>query len=41
MALNGNPPNAKQRRQRIMLDLISHSPIGSQEEVVELLHELT
>jgi transcriptional regulator of arginine metabolism len=23
-----------------MLDLISHSPIGSQEEVVELLHEL-
>ena len=40
MALNGNPPNAKQRRQRIMLDLISHSPIGSQEELVELLHEL-
>lgn len=40
MTFNGNPPNAKQRRQRIMLDLISHWPIGSQEELVELLHGL-
>lgn len=37
MAFNGNPPNVKQRRQRALLDLISHSPIGSQEELVELL----
>jgi transcriptional regulator of arginine metabolism len=40
MAFNGNPPNVKQRRQRTMLDLISHSPISSQEDLVELLHEL-
>ena len=39
MTLNGSHPNVKQRRQRIVLDLISHSPIGSQEELVELLHE--
>ena len=37
MTLNGSQPNVKQRRQRIVLDLISHSPIGSQEELVELL----
>jgi transcriptional regulator of arginine metabolism len=37
MAINGNQPNIKQRRQRAMLDLISNSPIGSQEELVELL----
>jgi transcriptional regulator of arginine metabolism len=39
MAINGSQPNVKQRRQRALLDLISHSPIGSQEELVELLHE--
>src|SRR5664279_279224 len=39
MTLNGSHPNVKQRRQRIVLDLISHSPIGSQGELVELLHE--
>ena len=37
MAINGSQPNVKQRRQRALLDLISHSPIGSQEELVELL----
>jgi transcriptional regulator of arginine metabolism len=31
-------PNVKQRRQRTLLELVSHSPIGSQEELVELLH---
>jgi len=38
MAMNGNQPNVKQRRQRALLDLISNSPIGSQEELAELLH---
>ncbi len=37
VAINGSQPNVKQRRQRALLDLISHSPIGSQEELVELL----
>ena len=40
MVINGSQPNIKQRRQRTVLDLISNSPIGSQEELVELLHEL-
>jgi transcriptional regulator of arginine metabolism len=39
MALNGSQANVKQRRQRALLDLIQHSPIGSQEELVELLRE--
>lgn len=39
MAINGSQPNVKQRRQRALLDLISRSPIGSQEELAELLHE--
>jgi transcriptional regulator of arginine metabolism len=38
MAINSGPPNSKQRRQRTMLDLITRSPIGSQDELVELLH---
>jgi transcriptional regulator of arginine metabolism len=37
MVINGNQPNVKQRRQRALLDLITNSPIGSQEELVELL----
>jgi transcriptional regulator of arginine metabolism len=39
VAINDSQPNVKQRRQRALLDLISHAPIGSQEELVELLHE--
>jgi transcriptional regulator of arginine metabolism len=39
MILNGGAVNAKQRRQRILLDLVSRSAIGSQEELVELLHQ--
>jgi transcriptional regulator of arginine metabolism len=39
MAINGNQPNVKQRRQRALLDLITQSPIGSQDELVELLRE--
>ena len=34
---NASTPNVKQRRQRTLLDLISVSPIGSQEELAELL----
>jgi transcriptional regulator of arginine metabolism len=37
MALNGSSVNVKQRRQRTLLDLVARSPIGSQEELVELL----
>jgi transcriptional regulator of arginine metabolism len=37
MILNGTGINAKQRRQRTLLDLVNRSPIGSQEELVELL----
>jgi transcriptional regulator of arginine metabolism len=37
MILNGTGVNAKQRRQRTLLELVSRSPIGSQEELVELL----
>jgi transcriptional regulator of arginine metabolism len=36
-APNGGPHGAKQRRQRTLLDLIGASPIGSQEELAELL----
>ena len=37
MVLNGSSVNVKQRRQRTLLDLVARSPIGSQEELVELL----
>jgi transcriptional regulator of arginine metabolism len=37
MVLNGSGANVKQRRQRTLLDLVARSPIGSQEELVELL----
>jgi transcriptional regulator of arginine metabolism len=37
MAINANQANVKQRRQRTILELIGRSPIGSQEELVELL----
>jgi transcriptional regulator of arginine metabolism len=39
MVLNGGGVNAKARRQRTLLDLVARSPIGSQEELVELLRE--
>jgi transcriptional regulator of arginine metabolism len=39
IAINGNLPSSKQRRQRTLLELISLLPVGSQEELVELLHE--
>ena len=39
MTINGNPPNSKQRRQRALLELITRLPVGSQEELVELLRE--
>jgi transcriptional regulator of arginine metabolism len=32
-----SPANVKQRRQRALLELISRAPIGSQEELVDLL----
>lgn len=35
----GGGVNAKQRRQRAILELVARSPIGSQEELVELLHD--
>ena len=38
MSMNGGGANVKQARQRAILELISRSPIGSQEELVELLH---
>jgi transcriptional regulator of arginine metabolism len=37
MAITGSNVNSKQRRQRALLDLVTSSPIGSQEELVELL----
>jgi len=37
MVLNGGSANVKQRRQRALLELVARSPIGSQEELVELL----
>jgi transcriptional regulator of arginine metabolism len=37
--VNGSQVNAKQRRQRILLELVARSAIGSQEELVELLRE--
>jgi transcriptional regulator of arginine metabolism len=39
MVLNGSGVNAKARRQRTLLDLVARLPIGSQEELVELLRE--
>ena len=38
MAVNGVNVNAKPARQRALLELVTRSPIGSQEELVELLH---
>jgi transcriptional regulator of arginine metabolism len=37
MAVGSGGVNAKQRRQRALLELVARSPIGSQEELVELL----
>jgi transcriptional regulator of arginine metabolism len=37
MAFNGSQVNAKQRRQRMLLEFVARSQIGSQEELVELL----
>src|ERR1035437_5166893 len=39
MAINGSGANLKQARQRPPLHLVNRSPIGSQEELVELLRE--
>jgi transcriptional regulator of arginine metabolism len=39
MAINGGGINVKQARQRALLELVTRSPIGSQEELVELLRE--
>jgi transcriptional regulator of arginine metabolism len=39
MVMNGGAPNVKQARQRTLLELVTRSPIGSQEELVELLRE--
>ena len=39
MVLSATQPNVKQRRQRALLELILRSAIGSQEELVEQLHE--
>jgi len=39
MAFNGAGNNVKQARQRALLELVNRSPIGSQEELVELLRE--
>ena len=37
MAINSGGINIKQARQRALLELVTRSPIGSQEELVELL----
>ena len=39
MAISGSPANPKQRRQRVLLELIAGSPVGSQEELAEMLRE--
>ena len=39
MAVNLHPSAVKQRRQRMLLELIARSRIGSQEELVELLRQ--
>jgi transcriptional regulator of arginine metabolism len=39
MVISASQPNVKQRRQRALLELILRSAIGSQEELVEQLHE--
>ena len=39
MTINGNLPSSKHRRQRTLLELITVLPVGSQEELVELLRE--
>jgi transcriptional regulator of arginine metabolism len=37
MVINGNGFNTKQRRQRVLMELVTRSAVGSQEELVELL----
>jgi transcriptional regulator of arginine metabolism len=39
MVINTAGANVKQARQRALLELVARSPIGSQEELVELLRE--
>jgi transcriptional regulator of arginine metabolism len=39
MAIHGGGFNVKQRRQRALLELVTSSPIGSQEELVERLRD--
>jgi transcriptional regulator of arginine metabolism len=39
MVVNSGGANVKQARQRAMLELVTRSPIGSQEELVELLRD--
>ncbi len=39
MVINGSSAHVKQRRQRALLELVARSPIGSQEELVELLRQ--
>ena len=39
MAINSGGINIKQARQRALLELVTRSPIGSQEELVELLRD--
>ena len=39
MAMNPGGINIKQARQRALLELVTRSPIGSQEELVELLRD--
>src|ERR1700690_3247538 len=39
MVITGGSINVKQRRQRALLELVARSPIGSQEELVELLRD--
>ncbi len=37
MVVSGNQASSKQRRQRTLLEFVARSPVGSQEELVELL----
>ena len=37
IVVNGSGINTKRRRQRVLLELVARSPVGSQEELVELL----
>jgi transcriptional regulator of arginine metabolism len=38
-AVNGSGASSKQRRQRTLVEFVARSPIGSQEELVELLRQ--